>query len=62
MLKQDFTDCPIKDSEKKEYIKPCLTNYGDVRDITLGTSGFGFESGATGNTRCDPPIPVTCGT
>ena len=43
--------------QKKLYTKPSLVSYGDVRDITLGVSSFGFESGS-GGTRCDKGIPT----
>lgn len=59
MAKQDFivtdTEQSVKSDDKQEYAKPRLIKYGDVRDITLGVSGIGFESGG-GGVRCDPPF------
>ena len=60
MVKQDFiiidTDNLVKKSNKQQYIKPCLITYGDVRDITLGVSFPGAESGS-GGTRCNDTGP-----
>lgn len=45
------TKVSLDDSVKsalREYSKPELIYYGDVRDITLGGSGDTFESGAMG--------------
>ena len=38
----------LDQSVKKVYAKPVLTNYGDVRDITLGvTAAIPSESGSS---------------
>ena len=41
--------------KKRKYSKPELICYGDVRDITLGATMPGAESGG-GGTRCDDPF------
>ena len=61
MLKSDNTKVTKEDmraSAQREYEKPILLCYGDVRDVTLGpTPGFG-ESGC----ECDrkPGASIDC--
>ena len=51
---------PLKGSQSKSYQKPVLTVYGDVRDVTLGPTLGGGESGNAG-TRCDRSnVPDNC--
>ena len=51
-----------KGATSKPYQKPVLIAYGDVRDVTLGPTLGGGESGNS-NTRCDrgnsPPQCIT---
>ncbi|GHA07600.1 hypothetical protein GCM10008090_16780 [Arenicella chitinivorans] len=49
-----------KHTSKKPYEKPALVCYGDVRDVTLGPTLGGGESGCEGVFRVGPggcPIP-----
>jgi len=47
-----------RDENVLDYVKPALTAYGDVRDITFGPSPGGFESGSV--TMCDRTNPGSC--
>ena len=50
----------ILENELRPYEKPLLVSYGDVRDVTLGPTLGGGESG-NADTRCDRGnIPPNC--
>lgn len=44
---------PTENLSRKDYHKPCLFSYGDVRDLTLAPSPGLFESGRGYNFRTD---------
>lgn len=47
-------------SNEKSYEKPVLISYGDVRDVTLGPTIGGGESGCTAVFRGPGPPPGPC--
>ena len=47
--------CDVDELAKKDYEKPVLIAYGDVRDITLGPTVGEGESGAALFLRVPPP-------
>ncbi|WP_170132106.1 lasso RiPP family leader peptide-containing protein [Arenicella xantha] len=48
------TDVASTNSARKPYQKPVLTCYGDVRDVTLGPTFGGGESGCEGIFKVGP--------
>lgn len=47
-------------SDEKSYEKPVLISYGDVRDVTLGPTIGGGESGCAAVFRGPGPPPGPC--
>jgi hypothetical protein len=47
MKKDKKIQKPITNN-KKEYVKPCLKNLGDIRDVTMGGSPGIGDSGSSG--------------
>jgi hypothetical protein len=43
-------DSSLPTPEKKPYAKPVLQDYGDIRDLTLGSTMGNLESGGGGIT------------
>ena len=48
IIKTKVTAQKSRKTNKKEYKKPQLKSYGKLKDITLGGSPGGGDSGATG--------------